>query len=93
VTEEQADELRLAEAKVRALLRWDLTHETVDVAMQVREMLEQATLDLVPEIEQISDGGSVKDDMAVTGIENIRSSVSGSLDGEQALSVASDEKF
>jgi hypothetical protein len=56
LTPEQADELALAEAVVRAFVTWDISPETVDVAMQVKEMLEKAELEVQEALEQGQDG-------------------------------------
>jgi hypothetical protein len=55
LTPEQADELALAEAVVRAFVTWDISPESVDVAMQVREMLEKAELEVQEALEQGED--------------------------------------
>lgn len=55
VTYEQAEELRLAEESVKAFLQWDLTHETVDVALQVREMLDRVHIEFGPKAGEESD--------------------------------------
>lgn len=63
VTEEQTEELKVAATKVQGLLSWDLSHDTVDVVLQIREMLESATrnpqaqpeleFQLEPELESV----------------------------------------
>ena len=55
LTPEQADELALAEAVVRAFVTWDISPESVDVAMQVKEMLEKAELEVQEALEQGQD--------------------------------------
>jgi hypothetical protein len=45
----------LAEAVVRAFVTWDISPESVDVAMQVREMLEKAELEVQEALEQGQD--------------------------------------
>lgn len=93
VTDEQTEELKIAEAKVRAFLSWDLTHETVDVSIQIREMLESAVLSLnhqrentfEPEVTSSLDMESVEDDKVgseVVKVEMLEGSVSGS-EGEE----------
>jgi hypothetical protein len=48
----------LAEAVVRAFVTWDISPESVDVAMQVREMLEKAELEVQEALEQGQDDDS-----------------------------------
>jgi hypothetical protein len=55
LTPEQADELALAEAVVRAFVTWDISPESVDVTLQVRDMLDKAELEVQEALEERSD--------------------------------------
>ena len=56
LTPEQADELAMAEAAVRAFVSWDISWESVDVAMQVRDMLERCELEVKEMLEADKEG-------------------------------------
>jgi len=56
LTPEQADELAMAEAAVRAFVSWDISWESVDVAMQVRDMLEKCELEVKEILEADKEG-------------------------------------
>ena len=56
LTPEQADELAMAEAAVRAFVSWDISWESVDVAMQVRDMLEKCELEVKEMLEADKEG-------------------------------------
>lgn len=62
LTPEQADELAMAEAAVRAFVSWDISWESVDVAMQVRDMLERCELEVKEMLEADKEGGGGEQD-------------------------------
>lgn len=75
LTPEQADELAMAEAAVRAFVSWDISWESVDVAMQVRDMLERCELEVKEMLEadkegegQGEGGGGEEDEVEEEGV-------------------------
>lgn len=93
VTDEEAQELRLAEAKVKRFLQWDLSFETVDVALQIREMLDAATLEFEDTAEDVPDVQEEKvirhqdeDENDEVEVVEIEDSVSGDEDQRSEVS-------
>lgn len=60
VTPRQVAEIKRAEATVKALLEWDLSQDTVDVALQIQELLDEvrANHKLPPDVEMSEVDGS-----------------------------------
>lgn len=91
MSDEEIEEFRLAKDKVEAFLQWDLSHETVDVALQVGEMLEKVKLDHGhgPKAAQISDERPVNnhdyagDDETMEAVEGDGDTASRSDDAER----------
>jgi hypothetical protein len=86
LTPEQADELAMAEAAVRAFVSWDISWESVDVAMQVRDMLEKCELEVKEMLEgegEEEEEGLVEEEIG----ERIMEMVDGESDGEERSSV------
>lgn len=80
----------MAEAAVRAYVSWDISWESVDVAMQVRDMLERCELEVKEMLEADKEGegegeGGEEDEVEEEGV------VEDELGGRVAEVVESDE--
>jgi hypothetical protein len=81
LTPEQADELAVAEAVVRAFVTWDISPESIDVGLQVREMLERCELEVNEALER-DEGEEVEVDEVEGPVLRFRgASVDGGIQG------------
>jgi hypothetical protein len=60
LTQEETDDLALAGAVVRAFLTWEISPEAVDVALQVRDMLDTAEMNIEEAREGDEEGGQAE---------------------------------
>jgi hypothetical protein len=80
----------MAEAAVRAFVSWDISWESVDVAMQVRDMLEKCELEVKEMLEgegEEEEEGVVEEEVGGKIMDVVESEGESESEGEERSSV------